>query len=104
MDEHANPTRYEIHIRGLLSDRFLSAFPELRARTRNRETVLTGPLPDQSALHGVLARIETLGLELLEVRRTRTRAQATAEADEPAAGASTRPGGGSAGSEDGSGD
>jgi hypothetical protein len=32
--------------------------------------VLTGPLPDQAALHGVLAQIEALGLELLELRRT----------------------------------
>jgi hypothetical protein len=31
--------------------------------------VLTGPLPDPAALHGVLAEIEALGLELLEVRR-----------------------------------
>jgi len=33
------------------------------------DTVLTGPLPDRAALHGVLAEIEALGLELLEVRR-----------------------------------
>jgi hypothetical protein len=31
--------------------------------------VLTGALCDQAALHGVLAEIEALGLELLEVRR-----------------------------------
>ena len=31
--------------------------------------MLAGPLPDQAALYGVLARIEALGLELLEVRR-----------------------------------
>jgi len=31
--------------------------------------VLHGVLPDQAALHGVLAQIEALGLELLEVRR-----------------------------------
>ena len=58
MDENKNPPRYEIHLRGQLSDRLLSAFPELRARSRNHETLLTGALPDQSALHGVLARIE----------------------------------------------
>jgi hypothetical protein len=33
------------------------------------ETVLTGPVEDQAALHGLLRRIEALGLELLEVRR-----------------------------------
>jgi hypothetical protein len=48
----------------------------MRARNRDHATVLTGELPDQSALHGVLGRIETLGLELLEVRRLRPGADA----------------------------
>jgi hypothetical protein len=90
MDDHRNPPPYEIHVRGQLSDRVLGAFPELGARTRNHETLLTGALPDQSALHGVLARIEALGLELLEVRRTRTQPEPTVEADEPCAPAVTR--------------
>lgn len=84
MNDDRDPKCYEIHIGGLLSDMLVSAFPELQARARNRETVLVGSLPDQSALHGVLGRIESLGLELLEVRRVRTRAQTPAEADEPA--------------------
>ena len=46
-----------------------SAFPALQARASGADTVLTGPLPDPPALHGVLAEIEALGLELLEVRR-----------------------------------
>ena len=92
MDDYKTPRRYEIHLRGQLSDRLLSAFPELKARTRNHETLLTGALSDQSALHGVLARIEALGLELLEVRRTRTRPQTAAAADEPDGPASTRVG------------
>jgi len=46
-----------------------SAFPALQARASGGDTVLTGPLPDRAALHGVLAEIEALGLELLEVRR-----------------------------------
>ena len=41
------------------------------ARVHGRETVLTGTLPDQAALFGVLSYIEALGLELLEVRRVR---------------------------------
>jgi hypothetical protein len=47
----------------------LGAFPELLAETRGDDTVLTGALTDQAALHGVLAQIEALGLELLEARR-----------------------------------
>ena len=104
MDDHKNPTRYEIHVRGQLRDRLLSAFPELQARTRNHDTLLTGGLPDQSALHGMLARIEALGLELLEVRRTRTQPGTTAGAGEPGAPAAKRvgaiPGQSEAGSSD----
>ena len=69
MDTHVTSTTYEIRIRGVLSDRLLIAFPNLDARAENGETRLTGPLPDQAALYGVLAEIEALGLELLEVRR-----------------------------------
>jgi hypothetical protein len=76
MDDSRTTTQYEIRVRGLLSDRLLSAFPEMHARIRDHETVLTGELPDQSALHGVLGRIEALGLELLEVRRSKPGADA----------------------------
>jgi hypothetical protein len=69
MDQQAKASHYAIHIGGLLSERLLSAFPELQARELGRVTVLVGDLPDQAALHGVLSRIESLGLELLEVRR-----------------------------------
>ena len=78
MDENRKTTRYEIRIRGLLSERLLSAFPEMHSRMRDHETVLAGALPDQSALHGVLGRIEALGLELLEVRRPGARAESSA--------------------------
>jgi hypothetical protein len=63
------PRRYEIWVRGHLGDTMRSAFPHLRAELRGADTVLTGVLADQAALHGVLADIEALGLELLEVRR-----------------------------------
>jgi hypothetical protein len=63
------PWRYEIWVRGHLGETMRSAFPALRAQARGGDTVLTGELRDQAALHGVLAEIEALGLELLEVRR-----------------------------------
>jgi len=63
------PQRYQISVRGRLSQTIRAAFPALRARTRGDDTTLTGPIADQAALYGVLAEIEALGLELLEVRR-----------------------------------
>jgi hypothetical protein len=70
MDDKARSAWYEIRIRGLLGETLLGAFPGLHAKEHGAETVLAGALPDQAALHGVLARIEALSLELLEVRRT----------------------------------
>jgi hypothetical protein len=61
--------RYEIRVRGILGDRLLTAFPDLVAVTDDGDTLLVGRLLDQSALHGVLGHIESLGLELVEVRR-----------------------------------
>ena len=62
------PTRYEIRVRGRLSEALLPAFPRLTARVPV-ETILSGPVEDQAALYGVLDRIESLGLELLELRQ-----------------------------------
>ena len=63
------PASYQILVRGHLGPTTLRAFPGLRAETRDRDTLLRGPITDQAALHGVLAQIEALGLELLEVHR-----------------------------------
>ena len=63
------PHRYRIRVRGRLGETMRSAFPALHVQTSGADTVLTGALPDRAALFGVLAEIEALGLELLEVRR-----------------------------------
>ena len=59
---------YLIRIKGHLGVTLLSAFPAMASHRQGPETVLTGAL-DRSALHGVLADIEALGLDLLEVRQ-----------------------------------
>ena len=64
-----SPYRYRIRVRGRLGETILVAFPALQARASGGDTVLTGPLPDRAALYGVLAEMEALGLELIEVRR-----------------------------------
>jgi hypothetical protein len=62
------PAVYMIRIHGHLGATVLSAFPAMASRLEGAETVLTGRL-DQSALYGVLAEVEALGLDLLEVRQ-----------------------------------
>jgi hypothetical protein len=62
---------YCIRINGRLGATALSAFPAMVHHVDARETVLTGLLEDRSAVFGVIAQIEALGLELIEVRRIR---------------------------------
>jgi hypothetical protein len=63
-----HPT-YEIHIKGRVSPELLDAFEGMDATFQSVETVLRGPVIDQAALHGLLDRIQALGLELVEVHR-----------------------------------
>ena len=62
------PALYMIRVNGHLGAMALSAFPRMRPQHKGTHTVLTGWL-DQSALYGVLAEMEALGLVLLEVRQ-----------------------------------
>jgi hypothetical protein len=62
------PALYTIRIHGHLGATVLSAFPCLAPQWHGPDTVLTGLL-DHSALYGVLAEIETLGLDLVEIRQ-----------------------------------
>ena len=62
------PCPYLIRINGHLGATMLSAFPAMAPHHHGAHTVLTGLL-DRSALYGVLAEVEALGLDLLEVRQ-----------------------------------
>ena len=62
------PALYVIRVDRQLSAMTLSAFPGITLQQRGKHTVFTGWL-DQSALYGVLAEMEVLGLVLVEVRR-----------------------------------
>ena len=64
----SGPALYTIRVDGHLGATMLSAFPALAAQRHGAHTLLTGLL-DRSALYGVLAEVEALGLNLLEVRR-----------------------------------
>ena len=61
---------YHIRVRGHLDDRWSDWFEGMVIRRQDDgTTVLVGPVVDQAALHGVLARIRDLGLPLLAVDR-----------------------------------
>ena len=60
--------RYEIRVRGPIGPTMMQAFPTLSASRSGHDTLLTGTLPDQSALYGVIHQLEALGLQLLELR------------------------------------
>ena len=62
---------YEIRIKGRVSDSVLASFDGLDADFEPAETILHGSHLDQAALHGVLERVRTLGLELVEVRQVK---------------------------------
>jgi hypothetical protein len=63
------PACYEIRVEGVLDDRWADWFGGLQLRPEGTQTVLTGLLPDQPALYGVLAKIRDVGLCLISVRR-----------------------------------
>jgi hypothetical protein len=60
------PTHYEITVRGRIGDAVADAFTGLTTAPAGGNTVLRGQI-DQAALFGVLERLESLGLELLDV-------------------------------------
>jgi hypothetical protein len=60
-------TVYRIVIRDELSERYAMAFEGLEMETKYGQTVLTGVVKDQPHLHGILDRINGLGLKLVSV-------------------------------------
>jgi hypothetical protein len=64
---------YEIRVAGVLPPEALLDFDRLAASVEPVETVVHGPLRDQAALNGLLARLETFGVQVLEVRRLQDR-------------------------------
>ncbi len=66
------PPIYEIRFRGHLDERRARWFEDLTmTRLPDGDTLLTGPVADQSALHGILSRIRDLGLELVSVQQVK---------------------------------
>jgi hypothetical protein len=63
---------FEVHVRGELPEAALHELQYLTATVVPAETVLTGVVPDQAALLGLLGWLQSLGLEVTEVRRVTT--------------------------------
>jgi hypothetical protein len=63
------PSYYEIRVVGVVPPEALLDFEPLTACVAPVETVLHGPLPDAAAVHGLLARLEEFGVEVVEMRR-----------------------------------
>lgn len=63
------PAHYEVRVEGVLGDGWSDWFGGLEVRTEGGETVLSGTLPDQAALHGILDMVRDLGLCVITVRR-----------------------------------
>jgi hypothetical protein len=66
---------YEIRVAGVLPPEVLLDFERLSTSVEPVETVVHGPLQDQAALNGLLARLETFGVQVLEIRRLKGEAR-----------------------------
>jgi monoterpene epsilon-lactone hydrolase len=78
-----DPVLYQFRVSGHLGPTLLAAFPAHVSRQQGTETVLTGLVPDAASLYGVLAEIEALGLDLLEVRKIRPEPGGSGEIPQP---------------------
>jgi len=63
---------YEIRVEGVLDQRWTAWFEDLEITSDRNQTVISGPVADQAALHGLLNRVCDLGLVLVSVRRLET--------------------------------
>ena len=67
-ENHHEPGQYEIRLKGHLDAKWADWFEGLTiTRGDNGETLLSGPVVDQAALHGVLRKVRDLGLPLVSV-------------------------------------
>ena len=70
--EYDKPAVYEIVVKGKLDSRWTRWFADLQVIPQpNGNSLLTGPIADQSALYGVISRLRDLGLVLVSVHRVR---------------------------------
>ena len=67
-EDQGEPGLYEIRLKGHLDDRWAGWFGDVTITLEeNGDTLLTGPVVDQAALHGLLKKVRDLGMPLLSV-------------------------------------
>jgi hypothetical protein len=67
------PEVYQIRVKGILDEKWSDWFDGLTiTRQANGETLMTGPVVDQAALHGLLNKIRDIGLPLLSLNRVKS--------------------------------
>ncbi len=69
MSGSGSPTPYEIRVEGVLDSRWAAWFEGLQVNSEGSQTVISGLVADQPALHGLLVKVRDLGLCLVAVRR-----------------------------------
>ncbi len=69
MSGSGSPGQYEIRIEGVLDSHWAAWFEGLQVTSDGRQTVISGLLADQPALHGLLIKVRDLGLCLISVHR-----------------------------------
>ena len=67
--KYHDSTNYRIKLNGRLDRKWSDWFDQMEISTEGDQTILTGPVADQAALHGLLIRIRDLNLTLLSVER-----------------------------------
>jgi hypothetical protein len=65
----ASRAKYEIRVEGVLDQQWTAWFEGLAINSDHSQTVISGPVADQAALHGLLNRVCDLGLVIVCVRR-----------------------------------
>jgi hypothetical protein len=72
-EDHHEPELYEIRLKGHLENQWAAWFEGLTITALdNGETLLTGPVVDQAALHGLLRKVRDVGIPLLSVTLVRS--------------------------------
>ena len=69
MNQEKNKEIYRIRVKGRLDQSWSSWFDDMALTFEKGETLITGAVADQSALHGLLTKVRDVGLTLIDVQR-----------------------------------